>query len=230
MMPLWPIHPKPYPDELLSSWLMRIAIRSGCNLNTLCRQLLESNHAAPREVDRVYSDTLIQKLAAGTGQMQETVRKSTLVDDEGYVYLNRGYGMNHWIFPTTVFEKMAHNGLAYCPECLATDAEPYYRKSWRYAFNPICIGHRRFLKQACPACKAPFIYFATDTIPNDRTMHYCQQCGHWLGDWPAESTDQRLIVDYLIDIQALLASGIARNTFDLPNYGFVSAIAYRTDL
>ena len=225
-MQLWPIHPKPYPDELLSSWLMRIAIRSGFNLSTLCRQLLESEHATPREIDRVYSDTLIQKLAAGTGQSQETVRKSTLVDDEGYAYLNRGYGMNHWIFPTTVFEKMTHNGLAYCPECLATDAEPYYRKSWRYAFNPVCTVHRRFLKQGCPACEAPFIYFASDTVPNDRTMHYCLQCGHWLGDWPAESAEQPLTIEHLIDIQALLTAGIARNTFDLPNYGTVSAIAY----
>lgn len=224
-MQLWPIHPKPYPDELLSSWLMRIAIRSGFNLNTLCRQLLESEHATPREIDRVYSDTLIQRLAEGTGQSQEIVRKSTLADDEGYVYLNRGYGMNHWIFPTTVFEKMAHNGLAYCPECLATDAEPYYRKSWRYAFNPVCAVHHRFLRQTCPSCKAPFIYFATDTIPNERVMHHCLQCGHWLRDWPAESADPQLI-DRLVGIQAALAAGIARNAFNLPNCGAVSAIAY----
>jgi hypothetical protein len=225
-MQLWPIHPKPYPDELLSSWLMRIAIRSGFSLRTLCRQLLESEHASPREIDRVYSDNLIQNLAEGTGQSQESILKSTLVDDEGYVYLNRDFGMNHWIFPTTVFGRMTHKGLAYCPECLATDAEPYYRKSWRYAFNPVCPVHRRFLKQACPSCEAPFIYFAISAIPNDRTMHYCQQCGSWLGDWPAETANQQQTIDRLIHIQALLARGIACNSFNLPNYGTVSAIAY----
>jgi hypothetical protein len=225
-MQLWPVHPQPYPDELLSSWLTRIAIRSGFNLKTLCQQLLESDHASPREIDRVYNDNLIQNLAEGTGQPQETVLKSTLADDEGYVFLNRSYGMNHWIFPTTIFKKMAHNGLAYCPECLATDAEPYYRKSWRYAFNPVCPVHRRFLKQACPCCKAPFVYFATATIPNDRTMHYCLNCGYWLGDWPAELDEQRQTIDRLIDIQALLANGIARNAFTLPNYGTAPAIAY----
>ncbi|HEY3326136.1 MAG TPA: TniQ family protein [Novimethylophilus sp.] len=224
-MSLWPIHPKPYPDELLSSWLMRIAIQFRFNLNSLCRQLLESNHAAPREIDRVYSDTLIKRLAEGTGQPQEIVREATLVEDEGYVYLNRHHGMNHWIFPTTTFEKMAHHGLAYCPECLAADAEPYYRKSWRYAFNPVCPVHRRFLKQACPGCEAPFIYFAMDMIPHDRIMHHCLQCGHWLGDWPAESADPRLI-DCLFNIQASLAAGIARNTFELPNCGSIPAIAY----
>jgi hypothetical protein len=86
-MQLWPIHPQPYLDELLSSWLTRIAIRSGFNLKTLCQQLLESDHASPREIDRVYNDNLIQNLAEGTGQSQETVLKSTLADDEGYVFL-----------------------------------------------------------------------------------------------------------------------------------------------
>lgn len=83
-MSLWPIHPKPYPDELLSSWLMRIAIQLGLNLNHLCRLLLDGKKAPPREIDRVYSEILIKRLAEGTGQSQEVVRKATLVDDEGY--------------------------------------------------------------------------------------------------------------------------------------------------
>jgi hypothetical protein len=224
-MQLWPIHPKPRPDELLSSWLMRIAIRSGSDLKTLCKQLLESEHGTPREIDRVYSTILIQKVAEGTGQSQDIVQTSTLAHDEGYVYLNRGYGMNQWIFPTTVFDKMTHNGLAYCPDCLAKDAEPYYRKSWRYSFNPVCPVHRRFLRQACPSCKAPFIYFTTDTIPNERIMHHCLQCGHCLSDWPTESADPELL-DRLVGIQLALAEGIARNTFYLQNCGAVSALTY----
>jgi hypothetical protein len=48
-------------------------------------------------------------------------------------------------------------GLQYCPECLATDVTPYFRKYWRLSFYMLCTIHRCFLRDDCCYCGAPVV-------------------------------------------------------------------------
>jgi hypothetical protein len=72
--------------------------------------------------------------------------------DEGLVY-SRVAGTNpEWIIPLSPNHQ---ESIPFCPSCLATDAIPYYRKRWRYAFAPVCPSHGLLTNQ-CPSCRAPY--------------------------------------------------------------------------
>ena len=42
--------------------------------------------------------------------------------------------------------------LQFCPQCLAEDEEPYFRREWRLATTIVCARHGSRLLDRCPAC------------------------------------------------------------------------------
>lgn len=40
----------------------------------------------------------------------------------------------------------------YCPHCLASDEEPYWRFTWRLAYYKLCPAHEIELVDRCPSC------------------------------------------------------------------------------
>lgn len=66
-------------------------------------------------------------------------------------------GIAPWTLPLGVFHRTRrHYGLQYCPVCLKTDEDPYFRRSWRMAYQFVCPDHQCLLMDAC-ACGAPVI-------------------------------------------------------------------------
>ena len=49
---LWPAHPKPLPDELLSSWMVRIAGQHGLKLHTFASAVWPGISIWNRDIDR----------------------------------------------------------------------------------------------------------------------------------------------------------------------------------
>lgn len=44
--------------------------------------------------------------------------------------------------------------LAYCPRCLASDNQPYFRRRWRLAPFVVCLAHRTMLLDRCWNCSS----------------------------------------------------------------------------
>lgn len=65
---IWPAHPKPLPDELLSSWIVRVAQANGIKLQTLCWMLF-GNERSPwnRDIDRSAPKWLLKAMCEHTG-------------------------------------------------------------------------------------------------------------------------------------------------------------------
>ena len=65
---MWPAHPKPLPDELLSSWIVRVAEANAIKLQTLSWMLF-GNGVSPwnRDIDRNAPRWLIDVLCEHTG-------------------------------------------------------------------------------------------------------------------------------------------------------------------
>ena len=71
------------------------------------------------------------------------------------------------------------NGPRFCPVCLATDPEPYFRARWRLGFVTACQEHRCMLENKCPRCNSalhPHLLNWTDSLT------CCYRCGYDLSD------------------------------------------------
>jgi len=191
-----------------------------------CKLSLPGERITLKEIDRTYHPEMMQALAAGTGVPIERVRETSLLSDEGYVFLYRQYGTTEWVLPTVNVDGHVSKGLAYCPQCLQTDADPYYRKSWRYAFNPVCPIHRVFLRQGCPECSKPHSFFGVGEHSNGASLiKTCMHCGTDISDNESGSDNPELI-EATLRIQERLNLGIASDSFEVPGYGPVHVLPY----
>jgi hypothetical protein len=155
---LLPIRPRPLPDELCSSWLLRLAAESGITLRTL-RGLISPRIRVPAyDCDRAFGVHQLRPIAEATGTDVEVVRSTLLRFDEVF---EQGIGWPEtWLLPvgddTYTKERV---GYQYCPVCLATGV-PYFRKRWRFSLFMACTEHERQLVDECKRCGAQIHGFA----------------------------------------------------------------------
>lgn len=182
---LWPAHPKPLPDELLSSWLMRTAHANGLRLQTFCNLIFGGRRQVwNRDIDRLGPTWLISTMAACTGTPWTIAYGTTLRTFEGVLFRRfRAAGTLQWIQTLLMYHRKRQGyGLQVCPRCLREGEQPYYRRIWRVSFNTVCPLHQRMLLDRCPACGAGIAFHRTD-IGRDqlhdmpRLMLACHRCG-----------------------------------------------------
>lgn len=156
-----PIHLKPQPDELLSSWITRLAQAHGLKLHTFCKLLWGNRQIWPRDIDKSCIDKIIQSLSILTGTPIERCNNTILKKYEHHLFdkyiVN---GNTSWIIPWGIYHRTRkRNALQFCPLCLKEDLSPYFRCSWRLALSYSCIKHQIFLFDSCPQCHSPIIFF-----------------------------------------------------------------------
>jgi len=158
---LWLYHPKPLTDELLSSWLVRIAHGHGMKLQTFCRVALgKGQEIWFRDIDRQVPEWFVRALSEHTGAGVRQIRRASLLDYKGVLYRHyRWSGHQYWLLPLNMVDtSFQHHGLQYCPQCLAEDKEPYFRKRWRVAFYTMCTKHQCMVHDRCTECGAPVAF------------------------------------------------------------------------
>lgn len=187
-----PIHPQPYPDELLSHWFFRLAHKNNLKAQTLADYAFGRYSSFwARDQDKLASPRVIEGLADLTGKSPDDIRALTLASYEGRVYASHNsFGNNRWILPLGIYHRTWRRfGLQYCPQCLFEDSEPYFRRHWRLALSTICEKHGVLMHDRCHRCGAPVMYFRNDL--GHRTRHYfkssacCHACGANLARAPA---------------------------------------------
>lgn len=189
---LWPIRYKPYRDELLTSWLIRLAWGHGLKVQTFCNLVFGAKHQVwNRDVDRLAPAWLLEKLTDATGTPADVALQTTLRPFEGIIYSKfKESGALPWIQTLMVYHRKRNAyGMQFCPKCLSEDKEPYFRRSWRIAFNTICTHHQVMLHDRCPQCAAPVMYHRIEMghagIPQADSMGDCHACGYALANSPA---------------------------------------------
>ncbi len=153
---LWPLHLKPKDDELLSSWLVRLARAHRLKLHTFCSLTWPRKQIWNRDIDNSTYTEVLEVLSAKTGTSFKRVRATTLAAYEDVLYEKHNTLLpTSWILPIGVYHRIHKQfGLQYCPLCLADDKEPYYRRKWRLAFIVSCERHQTLLHDRCPHCGA----------------------------------------------------------------------------
>lgn len=180
---LWPAHPKPFSDEILSSWIVRVAEANGIKLQTLC-WLLFGNDRSPwnRDIDRSAPKWLLHTICEHTGTNYWDAYHSTLTTYRNRLYPYRQtVGQLRWVLPIRAYGMKRHGGgIQFCPACLASDVVPYFRKVWRVALFTYCPIHQVMLHDACPACGVPIAFYRRDfggKLDNLPPLCSCYACG-----------------------------------------------------
>jgi hypothetical protein len=208
--PLWPIRYKPLPDELLSCWLVRLAHGHGLKVQTFCNLIFGNRYQVwNRDIDRLAPTWLVDELCRRTGTSAEMAWNTTLRTYEGLLYSKfRMSGALHWILTLKMYHRKREGfGLQFCPTCLADDAIPYFRKSWRVAFNTVCTRHGTMLLDRCPTCDVAAVPHRLDMAKPDAMeiapLSYCHSCGFDLRNAPTLEP-----ISYGVQASALLIEAI----------------------
>ena len=191
----WPNH-----DELLSSWIVRLAHSHRMKAHTFTKFNFPNFEFWNRDIDRSIRDELIVEIAGRTNATTHRIYSSTLRSYEGVLFeKDSGKSKGRWIMPLGIFHRTwKRHGLMFCPGCLNNDDEtPYYRKHWRISFNLVCLNCGCRLLDACPQCNAPVTFVRTELglkfYDNIDTIAKCYLCRFQLSDSPRLIPDKRLI-------------------------------------
>ena len=229
---VWPGHPVPFEDELLSSWLFRFARANGEKLHSFTKRTVPSHQVWNRDIDKSAALKLLLPLAYKSGQSVERLYHTTL-----WPYAGRLYGKpapdshNRWVLHAGVYHRSRRRyGLQYCPLCLA-EHPPYFRRRWRLAFVTVCLEHGTLLRDRCPDCNAPIAPHKVDmgvhtlkTEPSATPVTACYQCGGDLSKGVSSSLE--VIHKSVGRFQAMLLEALEAGSKMLPDHGEVSSVDY----
>lgn len=207
----WPIHPQIQPDEILSSWMLRIAQANGFKAHTFyAQQLGRSREIWTRDIDHLAPDWLVDLLADRTGSSVQAISATTLRAFEGIVFERfNPSGATRWVLPLGVYHRSRRAfGQQFCPVCLATDARPYLRRSWRLSINVVCAEHGVLLLDRCAGCGMPFAPHRADILVGRgrsarASLRHCGYCRVDMGGRGASVSTEDLLLqrqlDHLLD-------------------------------
>ena len=211
---LWPLHLKPKPDELLSSWLIRFAHAHAIKAETACTMLFKRYSPIwNRDIDRLAPDYLIEGLCRVTGATLEQAWDTTLASYESWLSetVNR-CGGSRWIVPLGIYHRTrTRPGLMFCPQCLAEAGGKYFRRKWRLAWSTVCTRHRCLLMDQCHSCGSSIEPHRSDMIsrqalPTENTLVSCHRCSTLL--LHAKSTPaEKSLVSFQIELEDTLDAG-----------------------
>ncbi|HEY0003839.1 MAG TPA: TniQ family protein [Pyrinomonadaceae bacterium] len=229
---LWPAHTKPKGDELLSSWLVRLAMSHALKLHTFCSLAWSRRKQIwNRDIDKCADKAFLSVLAEKTATSFASVVHTTLSDYEGRLYEKHNpYGNTPWIMPVGVYHRTrTRYGLQFCPRCLAEDKEPYYRRSWRLAFVIFCEQHNVPLFDRCQQCGSP-VNFHRNELGDRRkllaeSITVCHACRSDLKDTPVsmvESLADRRVLEFQRSLTRMMGRGWTR----VKGYGVVYSHFY----
>lgn len=171
----WPLHPQPFLDECLSSWLQRLAAAYDRSPDDLCRHAFGLEKFDAYALDFSPPDDLVTELSVRTGIPKVRIRAMTLqsyvpfvvdtLDSTALDFAHDYVTQFRVLLPKKlspsyprIRKSKKHKStlipwqpwenkehLHACPECLTHDSQPYFRLHWRMAFVTTCPAHRLFL-------------------------------------------------------------------------------------
>jgi hypothetical protein len=208
---VWPFVPKPFKDELLSSWLTRTAKAHFTTVQGLFSKLWTGKSYYAKDIDiYAYNDEFWQTLSLVSGYSIKTIQSMRLTTLEGFVQEKiEPTGQQRWIIPIANYnrhhqKKRKQMCVRFCPECLRENG--CYKKEWRLLFVNACLKHKCYLENMCPECKAPVMpVFAKEHL----TPTQCYRCSFSL-----ENTATKPIITSSYGLKAIKRlNKIAKNGY-----------------
>lgn len=237
---LWPVHLKPKRDELLTSWLTRLAIAHGMGFPQFCQYAFKYDKFSwtdkewERDCDRFGSDELVEFLSRKTATPVDRIRATMIGFYEGKLFEKHSdYPNLTWVTLLKVNKRESDfkdtKGQQYCPKCLEEDEDPYFRREWRLAIVVFCVKHKIRLIDQCPHCQAAISY--RKSIISDRvgtksfSLIYCYNCQGDIREIKSEVHFNNT-TNKEIEFQQYLLEGLAEEWINIPKIGYIYSHLY----
>jgi hypothetical protein len=223
---LWPIRFGPYPDELLSSWVVRLSRAYGMEAHRFGASICRHPAFWNRDIDKgIYTDVLAV-LIDHTATPLVHVVNTTFGGYRGFpAWQLYSRGVSPWLLSIGLPHGRRHRPwLQYCPYCLDDDPDPYFRRPWRLTFVTVCPPHRCRLLDRCVACGAPCnIHQVSSDAPAITHCYHCQFDARRARAPRLATTAGRY---RLMQFQTLLIEGLHRGQYRLSRTESVSTEAF----
>lgn len=155
--PRWAIPVPVFPDEIISSWLVRAALAQGCDPLALTGVIWPKWRAWTQDTDRAIAEKWLSQLALVSGISTKHFQAGTLQAVASCIQggLPSCKAIWPWILALGARNTKRRSGQQYCPMCISTDTIPYFRLHWRFAWQTGCEWHNCTLADRCWNCDAP---------------------------------------------------------------------------
>jgi hypothetical protein len=199
---LWPAHPQPLPDELLSSWMIRLAHANGYKVQSFYAHFFGKERSIwTRDIDHQGPAWLIEGLSAGAGLPVDRVQALTLRGFESFAFEQyNDRGVTRGLLPLGVRHRTrTAYGQQFCPSCLDEDPVPYMRRRWRLAVCVVCERHQVLLDDRCSNCGRPLAPHRADISSSRwwRLRHplwRCTYCKEKLTNSPVRASERDVVL------------------------------------
>ncbi|ELS29751.1 Hypothetical protein ppKF707_5293 [Metapseudomonas furukawaii] len=210
--PLLAYRSRPQEDELLLSWMTRLARGNAVKLQCLATDILGfSSQLLSHDLDRVPDEELLGRIVRRVGCTYEQAFSTGMWAYQGLLWFQAPSerGPVDWLMPMGRschdHRRISSYTTQMCCACLASDPIPYFRRYWRLALAVVCPAHGIYLRDCCPWCHGPIEYHTTDfgcrLLPAVEPMMHCGKCGH---DWCHEPWDEISAPESLVVFQRQL--------------------------
>ncbi|WP_287878567.1 TniQ family protein [Aquitalea sp.] len=228
-----PIQVSPYPDELLSSWLVRMAWMNAEKLHTFKRRFWKFPGSPwGRNIDLIFPSGVLHALSQLTGRPGEEIEAHRLTAFTGILFEKPGTGgIAHGLLSSLSRGRQVKGyALQFCPACLREQTSPYFRLTWRISYVTVCPIHNCVLHESCPDCRRPIVIHLADAgqllLPVRAPTSFCSYCG---ADWRQSRPATTLLDDDLLSWLKDLAIGVS-NKWVLHNQQPIWALSYYSGL
>lgn len=174
--PVWPVPTPILPDEILSSWLVRLALRQGCDPLVMTGVLWPAWRFWTRDPDWLLPEKRLGALSHFSGVGGTPILAASLANTVARI-LGQGSATrlhSSWVVTLGTRNRKRAGGLQYCPVCLAEDQAPYFRLQWRFAWHTACEHHQVALRGRCCHCAAPLEPHRL--VAEDKALNRCGSC------------------------------------------------------
>lgn len=166
----------PQAGESLSSWLVRVSHRFTYRPYAFCLLLWRGVAILTRDIDGQSNPVIWKSLAYANGVTEDDAFATTVASMKDVIFEKHvPNGKTKWLLRLGIFHRSRRLfGQQFCARCLANDAIPYYRLSWRFAYSIVCSTHRSLLTDRCQICGHPVEFHRTD--PDKQSIIHCFNC------------------------------------------------------
>lgn len=184
-LPPWPSFVGPLPDELFSSWLLRLSRSHLVRYYTFCSSYFDGIEFWNRDLDKFLPDGIKKIITSKTILKDTDIERMMLSSFNPNVFVADVSRRNSWFTPFGVYSHRYtakhRTTICICPSCLKKDGNmPYYRKKWRLSIQTICNECKSEMIDSCPQCGMPINHLISEKERRSQApifpITYCWKC------------------------------------------------------